>query len=455
MFMADPEHSAEGAGPTNLALKWKFPTGAVVVSQPTISKGVTYFGCLDSNIYAVDANTGAKKWAFKTDYQVKSSVAVVNGKLYTGADDGNIYCLDASTGTKLWETYAGGVTKNLLGSGPYLNIAPPVRSSPMVVGNKVYVGALDGNLYCLDANNGNAVWKFKTNGPILATPTIVDGKIYFPSCTGGYPIYLAAPSETGDFYCLNADSGSVIWHKAIPYVLNGTVGWGNFIFASPKVAQGMVFVSNGSIFNYAFDANTGETIWTTTQRINPIGGGQDGGVVQMNAPLYKYGRLYFNDYYGISCKNATDGTELWHAYISRENLAQGLTYAYGRVYTVTEFGALYVLDALTGKKLSYYEFGGSFQMHSAPSLYNGNLYVGCNDFSLYCFGEARLMGDNVPLPTAAPSQTAVTSPVVTQSPAPSQPTVAAIPMEAVYAIVIVIIVVIAAAAAVLLRRKRK
>jgi outer membrane protein assembly factor BamB len=453
MFMNDPQHTAEGAGPTNLALKWKFQAGAQIVSQPTLAKGVAYFGCLDSNIYAVDANTGAKKWTFKTGYQVASSVAVVNGKVFTGADDGNIYCIDAETGSQQWKTYAGGITKNLLGSGVYLNIAPPVRSSPMVVGDKVYVGSLDGNLYCLNANNGNVNWKFPTKGPILATPTIVDNKIYFPSSTGGYPVPLETPSPNGDFYCLDANSGSVVWHKEIPYVLNRTMFHGNHLHASPTVANGMVFVSNGFYYNYALNASTGATIWTHTQRFNNGTANQIGGVIQMNAPLYKYGRLYFNDFYGVSCLDATTGTELWYTYISRENLDQGLTYAYGRVYTVTEFGVLYVLDALTGEKLSYYEFGG-YQMHGSPSLYNGNLYIGCNDWNLYCFGEARLMSGNSATPT--PGQTSTPSAVVTQSPQPSSQTPAlAIPAEALYAIGIIVVVIIAAIAAVMLRRKRK
>ena len=391
MFMSDPEHSAEGAGPTNLKLKWRFQTDAQIVSQPTFADGVGYFGSLDGNIYAVDANTGTEIWAFETEYQVASSVAVVNGRVYTGADDGNIYCLNAATGAKIWETYAGGVTKNLLGAGTYLNIAPPVRSSPMVFGGRVYVAALDGNLYCLNTNNGAQIWKFETEGPILATPTIVDNKIYFPSCTGGYPMYLTPPSPNGDFYCLDANSGSVIWHKEIPYVLNRTMFHGNHIHASPTVAEGMVFVSNGFYYNYALNASTGETIWTHTQRFNPaVGSIQDGGVIQMNAPLYKYGRLYFNDFFGISCVNASDGTEIWYTWLSRECLVQGLTYAYGRVYTVNELGVIYVLDSHTGEKLSYYETGGP-QMHGSPTPYNGSLYVGCNDWNLYCFGEARLM----------------------------------------------------------------
>lgn len=399
MFMSDPEHSAEGYGPTNLALKWTFKTGAEIVSQPTLVDGVCYFGSLDSKIYAVDAGTGTELWNYETNYAVKSSVAVVNEKVYTGADDGNIYCLNAATGAKLWETYAGGVTKNLLGAGTYLCIVPPVRSSPMVVGSRVYVGSLDGNLYCLNANTGTEIWKFATEGPILATPTIVNNKIYFPSCTGGYPIPLTTPSPNGDFYCLDATSGSVIWHKEIPYVLDRTFFHGNHIIASPTVAEGMVFVSNGFYYDYALNASTGETIWTHTQRFNPGTPSQRGGVTQMNAPLYKYGRLYMNDYYGITCLNATDGTEIWYTWLSRENLTPGLTYSYQRIYTVNEVGVLYVLDASTGQKLSYYEFG-TYQMHGSPTPYNGSLYLGMNDWNLYCFGEARMMSSE-PAPSAS------------------------------------------------------
>jgi outer membrane protein assembly factor BamB len=453
MFMNDAQHSAEGAGPTNLALKWKFQTGAQIVSQPTAAKGVIYFGSLDKKIYALDANTGAKKWAFTTGYEVASSVAVVNGKVYTGADDGNIYCLDATTGTQIWKTFAGGVTKNLLGAGTYLCIVPPVRSSPMVVGNRVFVGALDGNLYCLDTNTGNQIWKFTTQGPILATPTIVDNKLYFPSCTGGYPIPLVTPSPNGDFYCLDANSGSVIWHNEIPYVLNRTLFHGNHLIASPTVANGMVFVDNGFYYDYAFNASTGELIWTHTQRFDEATGSQLGGVVQMNAPLYKYGLLYLNDYYGISCLNAANGSEVWYTYISRENVNQGLTYAYGRVYTVTEFGVLYVLDALTGKKLSYYEFG-AYQMHSSPSLYNGNLYIGCNDWNLYCFGDARIMNAAAPQPEPSTTNTQPTvAPNVSVMPIITPENVASSSTSYV-AIAVAVIIIVAAGAVVILKRRK-
>jgi len=472
MFMSDPQHDAEGSGPTNLTLKWTFQAGAQIVSQPIEVNGVCYFGSLDHNIYAVNTNTGTKIWNFTTGYEVASSVAVVNSKVYTGADDGNIYCLDATTGAQLWKTYAGGVTKCLLGAGGYMSIEPPVRSSPMVLNNKVYVGALDGNLYCLDANTGTQIWKFITQGPIQGTPTIVNGMIYFDSETGGLPSYLATPPANGDFYCLDANAGSVIWHNDIPYVLDKTPYWGegNFMYASPTVANGMVFVSNGFLYTYAFNATTGAKIWTQTQITNPGTPIQASGVVMMTAPLYKYGLLYINDYYGVSCINANDGSEVWYTYLSREDLCQGLTYAYARVYTVNEFGALYVLDSLTGQKLSYYNFGG-YQMHSSPSLYNGNLYIGCNDMNLYCFGDARLMSNSQPAaqttantqpaatnqPASNPTATPITAPTATPQTSAASSTNTTNGSTTTYiviAAVVVVIVVIAVAAVAFTRRKK-
>jgi len=203
MYHVDPEHSAEAAGPTNLALKWKFEGDATIQSSPTLVDGVCYFGTHLGTIYAVDANTATELWSFKTEHWVKSTLAVVNGKVYTGADDGNVYCLNAATGAKIWETYAGGIKKNPLGSalmGVTAVGADNSRSSPIVVGGRVYVGSLDGNLYCLNANTGTVIWKFQTGGPIQATPTIVNDEIYIPAST---------PIPNGTLYKLD------LWCRAI------------------------------------------------------------------------------------------------------------------------------------------------------------------------------------------------------------------------------------------------
>ncbi len=53
---------------------------------------------MSGNRDAIDATSGTQLWTFKTGFEVMSSPAVVNGRVYTGADDGNVYCLNAATG---------------------------------------------------------------------------------------------------------------------------------------------------------------------------------------------------------------------------------------------------------------------------------------------------------------------------------------------------------------------
>jgi outer membrane protein assembly factor BamB len=433
MFMNDPAHTGDGAGPTDLALRWTFPTDGQIYSSPAISNGVCYFGSTDSNIYAVDANNGAQKWAFNTTFPVVSSPAIANGKVYTGADSGSIYCIDAATGTQVWKTFAGGITNNVI----WNSIAVvQCRSSPVVVNNRVYVGALDGNLYCLDANSGTVLWKCTTNGPIYVAPTVVDNAVYFPSTTGGYPVGWGPTVTNGSLYKLDANTGAVIWQKQIPYVLNATSSAGNFFLSTVTYGNGMVFLRNSFLKTYGINATTGDIIWIYSGQFNPGTPSQAGGVVQINAPLYRYGALYMNDYYGVVCLNALNGSRVWYTWTSRENLSPALAYAYNRIYTVNEIGVLYVLDSITGEKLSYYDQFGYSQMHAAPSLYNGSLYVGVNDFKLYCLGDARIMAAAAqaastqtpspapasitePTPTVTVASTPAPTPVPTATPAPT------------------------------------
>lgn len=387
MFLGNPEHTAEGAGPTNLALKWTFKADGPIRSSPAIVDDVAYFASMPGTIYAVDTNTGDKKWESSIDFPIKSSVAVVNGKLYTGTEDGNVHCLDAATGNELWQTDVGGVKTHFLMSPiplfATLTAASDVRSSPVVFDNKIYVGALDGNFYSLDANTGTILWKYSTGGPILSTATIADNAIYVPACT---------PEPNGTLYKLDLN-GNLVWQKDIPYILNATFGAGFWLFTAPTVADNMIYLRNAFRMNYGIDATTGETVWTYDGRYNTGTPNQQGGVMQLNTMLYSYGKLYFNDYYGLTCLDAKNGSVIWTNWLSRENLSPGLAYAYGRIYTVNELGALYVLDALTGDTLSVSTDFKYSQMRSAPALYKGNLYVGADNWNLYCFSEERLLNN--------------------------------------------------------------
>jgi hypothetical protein len=218
--------------------------------------------------------------------------------------------------------------------------------------------------------------------------------------------------------------------------------------------------------NFGINSTTGKIIWVANSTTNAAGTSfQAGGVPQVCAPLYAYGAVYINDYYGISCLNALNGSSVWTTYLSREDFSQGISYSYGRIYVVNELGNLYVLDALSGQKLSYVEFGP--QLHSMPTLYAGNVYVGSNDWNVYCFGDTRVVNAQpatatqptaTSQPASNPTATPYTAPTATPQTSSASSTNITTDSTTTYiviAAVAVVIVIIAVAAVALTRRKKK
>ncbi len=389
MFGKDPTHIAEGSGPTNIQVKWKFETGGAIISSPAIVADVAYFGSNDGNIYAVDANTGVKIWNFSTGFKVMSSPAVVGGKLYTGTDSGSIFCLDANTGTQLWKTPTGGVTFSSV------NVGPIIKASPTVVGDKVYVGALDNKTYCINANSGAVIWTFDCGGPIYATPAISEGALYIGACT---------PNPNGTLYKLNADTGQLIWKKGLPYSERD-----NFrsYYASPTVpaGTGMVFTPTNAKYYYGLNATTGETIWKyqVVPGMDPTRGTEP----SIASMLYSNGRVFFQDNFFIACVNATDGTLIWKTWVGREILSSP-RYAFDRIYIGTEEGTFRIYNATGGNQLSFYHTGTQFW--SSTALYKSKAYIGCLDNYLYCFENQPYQNTTLyPTVNAAISKTQITT----------------------------------------------
>ena len=320
--------------------------------------GVVYVGSTDKNIYAIGALNGSLIWKFTTLDAVESSPAVANGMVYTGGDDGYVYCLNALTGALIWKTFVNGDL-------PFTYGDIVLKSSPVVSGGIVYVGSLDGYLYALNANNGNIVWQAKTNGPIECSPAVFDGAVYFTS----------EEPTSGALYKVDATTGAVIWKQELPYVSVFTGG--DEMLGSPSVADGMVFTSSNVRDYYAINANTGAFIWNFTdpEAIEYI----------YCSPIYVNGDLFIIDKFNIACLNAANGNTLW-SFFTGDELYISPTYADGKIYDVTSQRDIYILNANdNGTKLATYATPSS--SWSTPTIANGLLYVGCNDWNVYGFSN--------------------------------------------------------------------
>ena len=64
---------------------------------------MVYIGDLGGWINAVNASDGKKLWAFKTNGEIKSSPVVVGDRVLIGSYDEHLYCLSARDGSLLLE----------------------------------------------------------------------------------------------------------------------------------------------------------------------------------------------------------------------------------------------------------------------------------------------------------------------------------------------------------------
>ena len=130
----------------------------VVVAGDTL-----YFGSsADDKVYALDVSTGEERWSFFTGGPVRLAPTMWEGKVYIGADDGRVYCLEADDGDLIWEYAASRESRMIPGNERVMSVWP-VRTGVLVDRGIAYFCAglfpTEGVYLCaLNAKDGSEVW---------------------------------------------------------------------------------------------------------------------------------------------------------------------------------------------------------------------------------------------------------------------------------------------------------
>jgi outer membrane protein assembly factor BamB len=144
--------------------KWRFNpgTGSDIESSPTVAidpidgNPTVYIGSDDDNVYAIAAETGGEKWRFNTGANVISSPVVdLDGTIYVGSNDNNLYAINPD-GTPKWVFPTGG----------------QVPSSPAIgQAGFIHIGSNDTNFYTISqfADPRNFKDENKTEGKLLTS----------------------------------------------------------------------------------------------------------------------------------------------------------------------------------------------------------------------------------------------------------------------------------------------
>lgn len=116
---------------------------------------------------------------------LEATPIVVDGMMYTSGAWGAVYALDAKSGKELWA-----YKPNVDASYGRRACCDVVNRGVAVWEGNVYVGTLDGYLVCLDAQNGNQLWRVdtftdRTKGYTITSPPQVAGNIVMIGNSGG------------------------------------------------------------------------------------------------------------------------------------------------------------------------------------------------------------------------------------------------------------------------------
>ena len=263
-------------------IQWEFRTGGPVYSSPAVHLGVLYVGSGDSRLYALDAMTGEERWSYLTGGWVTSDPAVNHDVVAVTSRDRYLYLIDIGTGerrldylasftsgspalhgNKVYAADKGGVlraidwrkrelpfekaarwVRNHLFAWGVVDTVPPQKGfvwgfhqpterfagTPVVAGDKIYIGSDSGTLFALNRSTGEEVWTFRAESRLIASPSVVRQTVF-------------VGDTDGLLYAVDALTGEVRWEFKT----------GGRISSTPVVANGVLYLASWDGTLYAID----------------------------------------------------------------------------------------------------------------------------------------------------------------------------------------------------------
>ena len=224
------------------------------VTAPTYHQGRVFGAFLGGTLVAGDAETGKLDWKRELHAHLESSPLAVGNTLYIGTDTTDVVALDASDGSTRWR----------------FNSPAAIKASPSYHDGDVYVADYEGSMFALRAADGKPLWRTNTtkqppygSGGFFSSPGIGFGRVY-------------AARDDGTVFALDEKTGKVDW----------SFDTGGPVYGSPAIAHvpgtpPSVYIGSEDGRLYALDARTGKPRW-----VYRVGGPVPGTAVVIGHTVY-------------------------------------------------------------------------------------------------------------------------------------------------------------------------
>ncbi|MHC4983416.1 MAG: outer membrane protein assembly factor BamB family protein, partial [Planctomycetota bacterium] len=134
------------------------------VSYLPVAAGKRLFvpSMVTDSVAAYDTETGRLLWRFFADGPVRLAPIAHAGKVYFGADDGWLYCVNAADGSLKWRFAARPTERRVIGHGRLISTWP-VRGGPVLFKDRIYLTAgiwpfMGIFAHCVDVKTGRGIW---------------------------------------------------------------------------------------------------------------------------------------------------------------------------------------------------------------------------------------------------------------------------------------------------------
>ena len=314
---------------------WDFHIGPTFC-EPVIDGDQAFVGTADGAFFCLNLASGSGAdhfgfsdqqrvaWQFTAGSAVNASASTDDTRVFLGANDGVITCLDKASGVVIWQTEIGEKEPRSF----------KFFSKPTVDGDRLYVGTAGRYLYCLDARTGKLRWSFRAADWIRSGPVTCEG------------VVLVAAMD-GTVYCLRdqGDSFEVMWQTQV-----GT----HPVYADLVCAAGKLLISSSDLRVWCLNVENGTIQWQHSVLDQ----------AEINGRVYRADEMACGGWFQ-SKPTAADGT----------------------IFIGTPSRFILALDYKTGTEKWRFEVGGA--VSGAPAYADGRIFFGQKgDEHFYCLDAA-------------------------------------------------------------------
>ena len=326
-------------------------------------------------------------WTFQAGDMIESSAAVVDGTVYIGALDGVLYAINAETGEKRW-TYQTNSS---------------IKASPAIQDGVVYFGDGDGVFHAVDINTHEMKWQFQTEGEIISSANFAGDRVLF----GSYDGFL---------YCLNNETGALVWKFETEGYVHGTPGVWTQLVSESGDAKSFAIVTGCDSYLRVISIDDGtqtqqvelgayvaaspaiseNRVYCGTYGTEILGIALDTGEITWR---YRHPRRQFPFFASaaltedsviiggrdkmVHALSRETGEPVW-TYTTKSSIESSAVIAGTRAFLGTTRGLFIALDITTGE--SVWEFATGSSIVASASVSGGRIYIGTENGILYCFG---------------------------------------------------------------------